>query len=54
MPNIYQKTYPTFESLGASEKDMQQGTTLVSGLNFLKLKGSLEKRTKREHNSYLL
>ena len=27
-PNVYQKTYPTNESLGASDRDMQRGTTL--------------------------
>ena len=29
MPNINQQTYPTYESLGASDRDMQRGTTLV-------------------------
>ena len=29
MPNIYQQTYQTYESLGASDRDMQRGTTLV-------------------------
>ena len=36
-PNIYQKTYKTYESLGASDKDMQWGTTIDFGLNILVL-----------------
>ena len=32
-PNIYQQTYPTYESLGASDRDMQRGTTLVFGID---------------------
>ena len=30
-PNIYKPTYPTYESFGASDRDMTRGTTLVSG-----------------------
>ena len=39
--------------MGASDRDMQWGTTLVFGLNILNLKGSLGKGTKREENPYL-
>ena len=52
-PNIFQQTYPTYESLGASVKDIQRRTTLVFGLNILNLRGLLGKKT-REENPYLL
>ena len=39
--------------MGASDRDMQRGTTLVFGMNILNLKGSLGKGTKREENPYL-
>ena len=31
--NFYQHTCPTYDSMGASDKDMQRGTILVFGLN---------------------
>ena len=29
IPNFYQQTYPTYDSIGDSDKDMQRRTTLV-------------------------
>ena len=39
--------------MGASNRDMQQGTILVLGMNILNLKGYLGKENKREENTYL-
>ena len=33
MPNIYKQTYPTYESMGASDRDVQPGRTLVFGID---------------------
>ena len=33
IPNFYQQTYPTYDSMEDSEKDMQRGTTLVFGID---------------------
>ena len=33
IPNFYQQTYPTYDSMGASDKNMQRGTTLVFGID---------------------
>ena len=51
-PNIYQQTHPTYKSLGASDTDMQRGTTLVFILNILNLKVLFGKgpREKINHN----
>ena len=35
IPKFYQQTYPTYESMGASDKDMQRGTILVFGLELI-------------------
>ena len=32
IPNFYQQTYPTNDLIGASDKNMQRGTTLVFGI----------------------
>ena len=46
IPTLYQQTYPTYNSIGASDRDMQWGTTLVFEMNILNLKGSVVKGTK--------
>ena len=38
--------------MGASDRDMQQGTILVFGMNIFNLKWFLGKGTKREEKSY--
>ena len=50
-PNIYQQTYPSYESLGASYRDMQRGIALVFWLNILDMRGLLGKgqREKKTH-----
>ena len=32
IPYFYQKTNPIYDSIGASDKDIQRGTTLVIGI----------------------
>ena len=53
IPNFYQQTYPPYESMGASDRDMQRGTTLVFGKGSSKTYGSLRKGTKRRENPSL-
>ena len=36
IPDFYQQTYPTYDLMGASDKDMQQGTTLVFEFEYTK------------------
>ena len=48
IPIFYQKTYKTYDSIGASGRDMQRGTTLFFEMNISNLKGSLGKGNKRQ------
>ena len=45
IPNFYQQTYPTYDSMGSSDKDMQWGTTLVFGIDSSEPYESLGKGT---------
>ena len=40
---FYQQAYPTYDLMGASDRDMQRGTILVFELDWLNLKGLLRK-----------
>ena len=47
-PNIYMQTYSTNKSLGASDRDMQRGTTIVFEFNILNLRGLLRNRLREK------
>ena len=51
---LHQKKYSTYNSMGASDRDIQRGTTLVFGMNIFNLKGSLGKGTKKEETHTLI